>query len=1615
MAGQVAGGLLSLLPQIIASPGLGVASTQLGTAEDLTNQGVNAGRANVVGGIQGAGLGLGVWLPILGANLWQRVLLGGVGLNTTLGITTRGASGALLKGTPGAEDYKAFDPAAITLDVLLGAAFGSMAHLSPEARAHGAATVEKLRDWARNFKPSDVDALATLRQAQHLNVDSVPGKPEAPADVEAHVAKVKTAIEQLERNQPVETSDMPAGKFEPDPARTAEAARRVDEMVKSADEIRAAEGLHEPEVPHYLRMNDEMRATYDDLQRLPREEQATGVGDVIEAQLRKAGVPEAEAQANASIWKAFAQTTADRYGINPADVLTRYGLTIKRNAPAIEGALEQKVREVLNTPEFRQWFGASKVVNQKGEPLVVYHGTGADFTSFDDSRIERPGYGRGFHFADNPRVANFYAQQWRSGDRLTGDTVMPTYLKIEHPFTGDYYKYMQDKGLDHGPLPVGMTRHDLVKQSLIKEGYDGIRYKHPSMDHTFDGYAWVAFHPEQIKSAIGNRGTFDPNDPNILHQAGAEPFYSELARQVDNVNMKSGTAQSWKDWIKGLGSKGVKAEEVKWSGLEEWLDLQEGRIRKEQVQEFLRNNGVRVEEVMLGSGGQRTPRDPEIAGTVENLDANGFRVDQAPDMEDEYLPRWGFEDVQTGDILANEHDVRGYLENGDIEGPVAEAMIRALRYLNGGELEGKPTKFSGYQLPGGENYRELLLTLPGEKPTDRNTMLPPGYRVELMQHKLGWTLVTPDGSGQVMTNLNFDAPRWAATEEAIRLLRRQGVITRPGEARFQSSHFDEPNILAHIRFNDRTDAEGKRVLFLEEIQSDWAQQGKKKGFARQRAETIGQAGIRIEHRTDGERFPWAAFDPNGALLYAGLLEDQVRQRALSEWNDGFAKGVPAAPFVGKTDAWVALALKRMIRYAAEKGYDRIAWTTGEQQVDRYSSALRKAVDVIEWKKTPEGVHIVGYKGGAANDRSGLERDARHAALNNMRELGNLGFDTPFDALGAIYQHRADWRQRWDVAADHGGAVERWLEIHRIMDAERGGRGTKVVDTVQKEDELSDAIGKAMAERIRNDLNQSGTIEGENINVSDTGMAGFYNRIVPSVAKAVLKKLGGEKVGTVEFPGAKAVWPREYDGAGGMVQPTVPAGWEVADTDVGLRPRSQPGFDITPQMREAALAGQPLFQYSRGQIQFGDEKTIINLFENANASTFLHETGHFFLQLTRDMSTAPNAPMEAMRDWATLQKELGFEGHEIPREAHEQFARSFEAYLREGKAPTPELRSAFQQFRDWLIGIYESIADLKVELTAQMRAVMDRMLASQGQDPAPGTPSSAPPGEASGIGNPPPPGGGSEPPAVAGPKEPFEPRTIEHPDMRTALETMAAHEAGWYQVGGKHLGGEQGTPNFSSWIPNSDWWVGRPDKLNEAKTREAVRKALAGEPLKKAEQRMVDYLVGVANKRMEKSQIEPKERAMLPEDLINEGEPPTHQNIEDADLVARAAEIDPDAIEAAAIRYENHDAAFLAEARRIVNGHEAQQARSGSQEDQRPPQNEPEVGTQDPQARLLSDEADRIVAERPDQLITVGANPDGSPIHMTAREYLDQERAVAAQAREDIKLLEVAAGCLMGRT
>lgn len=123
--------------------------------------------------------------------------------------------------------------------------------------------------------------------------------------------------------------------------------------------------------------------------------------------------------------------------------------------------------------------------------------------------------------------------------------------------------------------------------------------------------------------------------------------------------------------------------------------------------------------------------------------------------------------------------------------------------------------------------------------------------------------------------------------------------------------------------------------------------------------------------------------------------------------------------------------------------------------------------------------------------------------------------------------------------------------------------------------------------------------------------------------------------------------------------------------------------------------------------------IVELFKTADKSTFMHEMGHVFFDDIKTLAEMENAPQQVKDDWQALKEWSGWNDNEtINTDAHEKFARGFEAYLREGEAPTKFLERTFRRFSKWLSAIYRAVSRLGGLPPKDIREVMDRMLATQ---------------------------------------------------------------------------------------------------------------------------------------------------------------------------------------------------------------------------------------------------------------------------------------------------------------
>ena len=165
-----------------------------------------------------------------------------------------------------------------------------------------------------------------------------------------------------------------------------------------------------------------------------------------------------------------------------------------------------------DSPYFKKWFGNSKVVDENGEPLVVYHGTKANFTEFERSRGGE--FGSGMYFSENIDSAKMFGSFQKGDSEIV---TMPVYLSLKNPLI------TSDRNVPRG---AGI-------KSLIKKGYDGVIGTTPNGQKQY-----VAFKPEQIKSATGNRGTFDAGEGNILFMPASELKKQVGAKQAKEIQYK---------------------------------------------------------------------------------------------------------------------------------------------------------------------------------------------------------------------------------------------------------------------------------------------------------------------------------------------------------------------------------------------------------------------------------------------------------------------------------------------------------------------------------------------------------------------------------------------------------------------------------------------------------------------------------------------------------------------------------------------------------------------------------------------------------------------------------------------------------------------------------------------------------------------------------------------------------------------------------------------------------------------------------------------------------------------------------------------------------------------
>lgn len=628
-------------------------------------------------------------------------------------------------------------------------------------------------------------------------------------------------------------------------------------------------------------------------------------------------------------------------------------------------------------------------------------------------------------------------------------------------------------------LGGGPKAERYASEVLHSAGFVGFKYNGRQ-----DGPCAVIFNDEDIKVSSHVRFSKTNADEHI--------FISNAENALDNIKMEKATPEQWLKMLEKEG--GLKAGEDKWIGLSDWLRASDKKtITKEEVHDFIRKNEIVIEEAHYSENGDDMAIEKAHPGfgRAFYLDEDDFRgevvfggindLDAAIELyNNEHEDKIVVDDSEETRVYDPDHKISD--DDYDLLLDFGESLVSegnaSFGMINSTRLD--------YTTDGLENKREIALTVPNIEPYRHYDKIHFGDAGE--GRAIAWARfgdasvrrgLTPeeidalvakvpaaenwrkeDGSQFVVKNDLYypDTEGLDGYFYIAHSTKRNSFVVHGHAGRIYGEFETLPEAVERVKekYRERLSYNEvrKRVLFIDEIQSKRHQDARERGYRSSipayENPIIFPQNLEV---TEDERqyhttFRGVTYDVGkgvvGSVDEAKAYFERLINHDIALRNDELGskkqKAVPDAPFEKN---WHELTMKRMLRYAADEGYDVVAWTTGDQQAERYN--IGGIVDSIE-----------------------------------RREHYNLG--------ERYYRINLNGKGNQDLVTDDDGNVIRSL----VADF----RGKK----------LSDIVGKEMAQKMLQ-MSENDVISGEDLRVGGDGMKGFYDDILPRFVNKYGKKWG----------------------------------------------------------------------------------------------------------------------------------------------------------------------------------------------------------------------------------------------------------------------------------------------------------------------------------------------------------------------------------------------------------------------------------------------------------------------------------------------------------------------------
>ena len=634
----------------------------------------------------------------------------------------------------------------------------------------------------------------------------------------------------------------------------------------------------------------------------------------------------------------------------------------------------------------------------------------------------------------------------------------------------------------YGNISAYLGSDKEASQFLHEMGYVGLKYPTNTL------------HGGNI-DGTNNYVIFNENDleivDNIRFRDGA-PFFSNAERAVENIKQQKATPEQWLAMIKKDG--GLKAGEDKWMGLSDWLtEKKEAGVKsltKDEVLEFIRTNEIHIEEVEYGDNPQSFE---ELKDEYEEL----LREEGYDAAHDAMIDRFGddfdvaFEDLGGELSIANEEAAATLLGSGNI--------------INHTRLD--------HTTEGLENKKEIAFVVPTIESWNQSD------------------------------NIHF------------------------GDA-------GEGRAVAWVRFGETTDEDGNRVLVIDEVQSKRHDEGRAKGYRNPRltklSRRIGELSdmmhteglseelynelqslkeereklvisinprlAAVDNELDEKKARLEELRKRKETEDSDILREEIDelrrevslldQRWSDEINNAYRAQVVAVHDAPFDKNYHELVMKRMLRFAAENGFDKVAWNTGKQVAKRFG--ISQAVSSIEYSPLSNGHYkVIAY--------------------------GALGY--PLENVPTVYnseQEIADTFGRGiaskivnDIEENKKAEEKYNAELKELKERRKG-----IDEESEEYEQILEEAGRLLS--LRDATREAKSIEGEGLSIGGEDRNALYDEMIPRFMNKYTKKWGA-KVGEVTLPNVEE--------AGRTM-------WSV---------------DVTPEMRESVMQGQPMFREGMGAI------------------------------------------------------------------------------------------------------------------------------------------------------------------------------------------------------------------------------------------------------------------------------------------------------------------------------------------------------------------------------------------------------------------------------------------------